>query len=357
MTTASDFHDFARWCDDTSPLYARLSRGVAGDDDLLAVADAVADDQPAPNNLFAAVHALLLDGSSHELREFYPSVVGVDGDDGVAADAPYDPAERDPVPAFRDFVLAHEARIRNLVATRRTQTNAVGRCSVLYPAFARVTGSVDGPVSFVEVGASAGLNLLFDRYRYSYGTPDGVVDVGAADSPVHLECRLRGGDPPHPADPPAVGSRVGIDVNPLDVTDASDVNWLRALVWPEHTARHDRLEAALTVARSDPPRLVAGDALDVLPTVVDALPADHAVCVYDTQVRYQLTETERTRYRELLADLSTDRDLHWVSGNDAVEDEGDPALSLDHAHVSSDGPTPTTVARYESHGRWLRWVA
>ncbi|MFC4405898.1 DUF2332 domain-containing protein [Haloarchaeobius iranensis] len=324
---------------------------AAADDDVLAIAGAVPADQPAPNNLFAAVHALLLDGAAHDLREWYPSVVGEDA---------RDPNVDDPVPAFADFVRSHEARVRELVATRRTQTNAVGRTSVLYPAFARVAERVDGPVALVEVGASAGLNLLFDRYSYQYRLPDGGArTVGVDDASVTVSADLRAGDPPLPADPPAVATRVGIDLNPLDATDDEDLNWLRALVWPEHVDRHEQLAAAATVARTDPPEIVAGDALDVLTAVVDELPTDVAVCVYDTQVLYQLTEAQRDRYRDLLADLATDRDLHWVSGSHAVESSDGPGIALRHADVSDDGvlePT-TTIARYESHGRWLEWVA
>lgn len=351
MTLRDEFTDFAGWCDGTSPLYAQLARGIAtADDDVLAVAGAVPGDQPAPNNLFAAVHALLLDGAAHGLREWYPSVVGHDA---------RDPTEADPVPAFVDFVRAHETRIRELVATRRTQTNAVGRTSVLAPAFTRVAERVDGPVALVEVGASAGLNLLFDRYRYQYGLPDGGTRTAGDDgASVTVSADLRAGDPPLPADPPAVAARVGIDLNPLDVTDDDDLNWLRALVWPEHVDRHDQLAAAATVARADPPEIVTGDALDVLPAVVDELPADVAVCIYDTQVRYQLTEAQRERYRALLADLAVDRDLHWVSGSHAVESADGPGIALRHADVSGDGVVePTTVARYESHGRWVEWVA
>ncbi|WP_440990234.1 DUF2332 domain-containing protein [Haloarchaeobius baliensis] len=348
MSLRDEFTEFAEWCDGTSPLYARLARGVADDPDLLAVADAVPEGRPAPHTLFAAVHSLLLDGADHELREWYPSVVG---------DAAHDPAEADLMPAFVEFVLAHETRVRELVATRRTQTNAVGRCSALYPAFARVAARVDGPLALVEVGTSAGLNLCFDRYRYRYETDAGVRTVGVDDSPVRIDCALRGTDPPLPADPPTVASRVGIDLNPLDVTDDADLNWLRALVWPEHVDRHDQLAAAAEVVRPDPPRLVAGDAIDRLPAVVAELPNDRPVCVYDTQVLYQLGEAQRDRYRAVLVELAADRELHWVSGSHVVGQPDEGTIPLRHTAVSRDGLDGTTVAHYEPHGRWLEWIA
>ncbi|WP_435358099.1 DUF2332 domain-containing protein [Haloarchaeobius sp. DFWS5] len=349
MSLAAHFRDFARWCDDTSPLYASLSHSIAAADDVLSVAAAVPDDQPGPNNLFAAVHALVLRGTDHELRAFYPSVVG--------PEATTDPTESDPFPAFHDFVLTNEAAVRDLVATRRTQTNAVGRCSVLYPAFAHVAAAVDGPLALVDVGASAGLNLSFDRYRYEYELADGeALTVGIDDSPVTIPGEVRVGDPPLPADPPTVASRAGIDVNPLDVTDDADVNWLRALVWPEHTDRHEQLRDAVALAREDPPRIVEGNALDLLPTVVREIPAEYAVCIYDTQVLYQLTDAERERYRGVLSGIASSRDLHWVSGHQSVDVDGAPAIELRHAEVGTEGSDPTVIARYESHGRWLHWL-
>ncbi|WP_435332517.1 DUF2332 domain-containing protein [Haloarchaeobius sp. TZWWS8] len=348
MTDPAAFTDFARWCDGTSPLYARLARGVAADDDLLAIAGAVPADQPGPNNLFAAVHALLLDGVDHPVRRFYPSVV----------DDPVSPEDVDPVPAFREFVVANEERIREFVSTRRTQTNAVGRCAALYPAFAHVAERVGEPFALVEVGCSAGLNLLFDRYRYRYETAAGERRVGHEHSSVSVETVLRGGDPTLPPTPPTVAERAGIDVNPLDVTDEADVNWLRALVWPEHTDRLERLTAACELARRDPPRLVAGDALDVLPEVVAALPDGLPVVGFDTQVRYQFTEAERERFDEVLSAVAAGRALHWLSGDATVEDDGDPGMTLTWTDFGGDGRKreTTTLARYEGHGRWLRWL-
>jgi hypothetical protein len=139
--------------------------------------------------LLAAAHYLLLRSVKPRLplAAYYPSIVG--------------PAARcgDPVPAFRRFCLERQGQIRELVATRRVQTNEVGRCACLLPAFTLAAGMAGGrPLALVEVGASAGLNLLFDRYAYDYG--DGVPR-GEAGSPVRISCSLRG-----PAAPLARGT-------------------------------------------------------------------------------------------------------------------------------------------------------
>src|SRR5205085_1814788 len=148
------------------------------------------------------------------------------------------------------------------------------------PAFARVARQTGGPLALVEIGASVGLNLLWDRYGYDYG--DGA-SYGDAGSPVRITCTVRGDRRPWvPAVLPRVRYRVGLDLNPVDVRDPEAALWLRALVWPEHAGRAALLQRALEVARRDPPSLIKGDALDLLPAVLPAVPHDVALCVFHT---------------------------------------------------------------------------
>ncbi|MFC4356378.1 DUF2332 domain-containing protein [Halobium salinum] len=345
---AADFERFADWCVGTSPLYERLSRVVAADGDLLAVAAAVPAGKTPPNMLFAAVQFLLLRDADHRLGEYYPSVAA---DAGSAA-----PVDDDLAAAFREFVLDHEADLREVFDTHRTQTNAVRRCAALLPAFEYVSRRVDRePLALVEVGPSAGLNLVWDRYRYEYGDAGAFGD---ADATATVDSRVRGGSPPFPDPPeavPEVTSRVGVDLSPLDVTDADDVAWLRALVWPEHRDRHALLRDAVEVAAADPPELVAGDALDTVPELVAEIPDDTPVCLFDTNVRYQFDESMRERYDAVVADLGTDRELHWLTGDEGVIDE--EAIYLDHAAVRDGDLNWTRLATYQQHGRWVEWLA
>jgi hypothetical protein len=146
-------------CGDYAPFYAHLARGIAHDPELLAIAAHTRSGQQAPNLLLAAVHDLLLRGADHALAAFYPSVAH------LAAVPP-----GDPLPAFRAFCRDHRAALIDLVSTRLVQTNEPQRCTVLLPAFSMVARLASGrPLALIEVGASAGLNLLFDRYGYDYG--------------------------------------------------------------------------------------------------------------------------------------------------------------------------------------------
>lgn len=344
---AAAFEDLAAWCAGSSPLYERLARAAADDAAVLAVAAAAPPERSAPHLLLAAVHDRLLAGVDHPLAAFYGSVT----------DDPLDPTEQDPYPAFRAFCLSEAGALREVVSTRRTQTNAVRRSAVLYPAFAHVARASDagGPLAVVEVGPSAGLNLLWDAYDYAYDLPDGGTRrVGAGEGRVTVASTVRSGDPPLPANPPAVASRVGVDRNPVDVTDDREARWLRALVWPEHDERRRVLRDALAVAREDPPRLVAGDGIERLPDLVGEVPHGTPVCVFDTLVRYQLPEDADERYRETVRRLAGERDLHWLTGPEDADDHD--AIGLTHRTVADGEWTVRRLGRYEPHGAWVEWA-
>lgn len=300
MDLAETFEEFAAWAAGSSPLYRRLATGIAGDPDLLALAADVPEGRTPPNVLLAAVHYLLLAGREHPLGAFYPSVT----------DDPRDPTTTDPLPAFREFCRTHAEDLRPLLSTRRTQTNSVRRYAGLLPAFAFLDRQMDDPPSLVEVGTSAGLNLLWDRYGYDYGEAGRYDDPGAS---AVVESTVRAGDPPL-ADPPAVRRRVG-------------------------------------VAREDPPPVRAGDALEVLPAVLADLP--DPVVVSHTLTLYQFDPDERRRVRELLSEVAADRDRYWLAGERSVDSE-DRELWLEW--TTDPGGELARLGAFEQHGRWIRWV-
>ena len=135
--------------------------------------------------------------------------------------------------------------------TRRVQTNEPARCAVLLP----VLSQLPQPLALIEVGASAGLTLLFDQYNYDYA---GHRVAGSDPHAPTLYCQPRG-PVPLPSRVPAIAWRAGLDLNPLRVTDDADVRWLSCLVWPGESDRAARLAAAIAVARRDPPAVHRGD--------------------------------------------------------------------------------------------------
>jgi hypothetical protein len=338
VALAARFRLFAQECRASSPLYARLALAIAGDDAVLALAAHARAGQPVPNLLFGAVHALLLAGAAHPLAAFYPSV------------APRARPPEEAPAAFAAFCRERSDAIRELIATRLVQTNEVRRSTCLLPAFACVAAERPGlPLALVELGASAGLNLRWDAYRYDYG--DGRL-VGDPAAQVALRCDLRGDRaPPLRGELPPVVGRVGIDLAPVDVTDASQTAWLRALVWPEQLDRAALLERALADARCDPPRLLAGDALALLPDAAMAMPHNATLCVFDTFVLNQLAPEARAALAAQLGRLAARRPLahvsiSWIGGHD-------PTLTL--TTWQGDLRRSRVLATCDAHGAWLGW--
>ena len=340
---AEQFDEFADWCVGTSPLYERLARGVADDPGLLNLAATVPEDRSPPHLLLASVHSLLLAGVDHPLSAYYRT----------CANDPTTPTDSDPLPAFCAFCDGFADELRETLRTRRTQTNAVRRCAALLPALEHVSRVTVGPLALIELGSSAGLNLLWDCYGYDYGEHG---RYGRTDSSVRIVSTVRGDrSPPLPDGLPSVASRVGIDLQPLDVTDPADARWLRALVWPEHGERHELLRRAIAVAREQPPALVAGDAAETLPDVLAEIPSRHPLCVFDTQLRYQFDQTGRERLRSALEAAGGERELHVLSGGPA-NGSREHGISLTHS-VFDPGERRTELLVYQQHGEWIEWLA
>ena len=323
----------------SSPLYESLSSSIAGDDEMLDLASHALPGQPVPILFFAAGHFVLARTPDATLAEFYPSLT-------AAARPP-----GDAYPALRTFCRDHAATIRSLLESRRVQTNEVGRCAYLFPAFRLVAGLAgDRPLALIEIGASAGLNLLWHRYAYLY---DETAVYGAGESPVRIRCQLRGAPrPPLLGMLPALATSIGVDLHPVDAGDDDSVRWLEALVWPEARERVERLRAAIALARREPPRLVPGDAAVVLPAILDAIPRDVPVCVFHTHTVNQFSPDARARFTALLAHLASTRALFRLSAESL--DGAIPQLTLTtwpRGHADE-----RVLARCDYHGRWLEWL-
>lgn len=311
---------------------------MARDPEMLDLA-ANAKSTPVTNLFFAAAHSLLLGRAEHPVARFYPSASGETTEMG------------DPYPPFRSFCLEHAEEICEIISSRRVQTNEVRRCALLLPAFGLAAERSGKPLTLVEVGASAGLNLLFDRYSYDYGESRCFGDAG---SPVQISCEVRGEPyPPIPARMPEISSRTGIDLNPLDVRDPESALWLRALIWPEEYAgRAPILERAIETARLEPPTLLRGDALDLLPQVLREIPEGAAACVFHTFTLNQFSEQARSRFASLLSGYAKERELYRVS----IEWlDADDAPLLRFSTFEGGDERQRVLARCGDHGGWIQW--
>lgn len=324
-----------------SALYAALSEKIAGDEALLALAGGARAGQPPANLLFAAVHFLLLGGADHPLKDYYPSLGGARLPDG------------DVFAAFRDFAIARRAEIAAIVARRVVNTNEVGRAAALMPGLAFIAAAERARLALVELGPSAGLNLVFDRYHYRYLGPDGAVAATAfAPAPTVVEASLRSAPPPLPERPPAIASRLGLELHPVDLQSKDDLLWLKALVWPERSERRARLAAALALAAADPPEIRAGDAAQTLGEALGAAPPDAALVVFHSIFLYQVGEDGRRAIDAAIAAAARERPVWRLALEDA---NGAGRYFLGAVRRAGDDADDILLAETNPHGQWLDW--
>jgi len=341
------FHRFGQTTAARAPLYSQLSTAIADDPDVANLLTSAPEQQQIPVLLFAAVHSLLLADEGPELAAYYPNLAVT-------------PLTSDPYPTFRAFVVNHERSLRDLIARRSTQTNEVGRCVAFLPALGLLADEC-GPLALVDVGTSGGLNLLLDRFSYEY-LPGGTVGMP---SEVNLTCATRG-SVPVPNGMPTIAAAIGIDRYPIDVGDDEEARWLEACVWPDQLDRFERLVAAIALARSDPPDVRVGDAInDLARTIEQAAPSGHPVVTNSWVLNY-LTGEQRTQYVATLDAVGARRDLSWVIAESPAETPELPVTTNDtdkHLTVLSlvtwrNGQrVARRLATMHPHGFWLHWEA
>ncbi len=310
-STAENYRAFALEALGRSALYAELATAVAGDPVVLAFLDSLPAAKRQPNLLFAAACYLL----------------------GEPAD----------LSALRTLIRDRRDKLISTMLTRRTQTNEPARCATLLPALALLPE----PLALLEVGASAGLTLLVDRYSYDY---DGHLVQGTDPRAPVLACQPRG-QVPLPARVPEVAWRAGLDLNPLDVTDEDDVRWLECLLWPGETGRRERLAAAIETARRDPPRVYRGDLLTDVPALADQAPAGATLVIYHSAVLAYVDGPQRAAFADLVRTLNA----VWISNEGAGVVPGvEVPRRVGGPFILARDTTPAALT--DGHGTWLHWL-
>ena len=288
-----------------SPLYAHLLEQAAEDADAGGAVFTLLEPFDAPNlradalalRLMAAVHRLVLIGDAKHLGAFYPSAGGSADREGAWG-------------AFREVVAEQAERLGPLVAVP-CQTNEVGRCAPLSFGFLELAERYRLPLRMLEVGASAGLNLRFDRYRYggggaAWGPPDSPVDLSGMwlDAPQHLPDALR------------VVERRGCDRRPIDITSAEGRLQLESSLWADQTTRLERLRGAFEVAASEPASVEHASVETWLPEVLAETRAGVTTVVYHAIVYEYFSDAVRRTFHAALdsagASATLDAPLAWL---------------------------------------------
>jgi hypothetical protein len=258
-------------------------------------------------------------------------------------------------PELRALLARRGGEVGAVMRSHRTQTNEVGRCAVLLPALP------PGPLALVEVGASAGLCLLLDRFHYDYGG----TSLGDPASPVRLTCAVTGTVPLPPA-VPSVAWRRGLDLHPVDVHDEESTRWLLACVWPDHHDRRVRLERAIGLAREEAPVVRTGDLVDDLPALLAEAPENAQLVVFHSAVLSYVSAERRRAFADALAEASRARRIVWVSneGPGVVPEVtalapplGDHRFLLGRTRFESGRRQDELLAFAHPHGAELTWLA
>jgi hypothetical protein len=297
-----------------SDIYERLALAVAASPELLGFLAGLPAERRQPNLFLAAVRQVC----------------------GVPADAE----------GLLACVRREPERISAVMLSRTTQTNEPARCAVLLPLLARLPG----PLALIEVGASAGLCLIPDRYGYDYGAV--AIAPATAGAPV-FPCAASG-TVPIPARVPEIVWRRGLDLTPIDLSSSADTSWLETLVWPGDEGRARRMHAAIEVARRDPPLVIRGNLLTDLSALMASAPKEATLVVFHTAVLVYVRGQDQ---RDQFAETVRRGGAVWISNEvpavfPDLARHGPAARRQGEFLAMIDG---RPVAWTNPHGRWIDW--
>lgn len=298
-----------------SQLYEELALCVSEDLEVLKLLESLPQGKRQPNLLFASFRSLLGLPSGYE--------------------------------DFRDRLLAQRDMLIPLILERSTQTNEPARCATFLPLLA----ALPQPLAILEVGAAAGLCLLPDRYGYAYGDRI-LMPSGVPDPPV-FRCDASEAVP-LPEQLPEIAWRAGVDLNPLDLTNANEAAWLETLVWPGNEKRLIKLRKAIAIARREAPRVTAGDLLTDLEKLLVDVPSHCTKVIFHSAVlAYIPNEEDRENFTARAMAVAD----HWIA-NEAPQvlpriAQRAPKAPRGAFLLSLDGEP---VAWTNPHGRSVDWI-
>jgi hypothetical protein len=284
-----------------------------------------------------AIHDLALSGDDPALSAAFPP----DGHAGAAWAAAKAAIGRDPQ-RFVAF-MAHEP-----------QTNEVRRSACLLPGFLVVAAETQLPLACLELGASAGLNQLWSRYRYDYGAAGSWGDPG---SPLTLTSDWTG-PPPQLGTPLGapleVASRAACDRKPIDLADPAQRRRLKAYLWPDQTERLARFDAAVEMALAAGVHVEAADAVDW--TLARAAPRSGVATVIYHSIYWQyLGNRTQASLAEAIerhgAAATPDAPLAWLR----MEPAPGRIIPIELRLTLWPDGDERRLAVVQAHGAWVEW--
>jgi hypothetical protein len=311
---------------DTPTELARRMKAWPG----LMLADAM------PLRVAGALHWLVLSGADRRLEQVY-------------AGALTDQATIDEIVAA--IAVHWDAKLLSWL-DHPPQTNEAGRSASFMAALLWLSERLGPKFEMNEIGASAGVNTMLERYRYDLGG----VTVGPAGSPMLIRPEWRGPPPPQ-AEVEIVAIR-GCDVMPVDLADPAEALRLKAYVWPDATERMGRIEAAARLAAEQPPLLERKDAGTFVAERLETPPPAGVTRVLYHSVMWQyLPEPTRRAIAAAMEEAGTrataDRPLAWV----ALETNRATFRHELTVRYWPGGEAPAILSEAHPHGAWVEWRA
>ena len=290
-----------------------------------------------PLRALAGVHRMVLDRSAPDLEARYPSV----GGDGDAAAA---------WPRIREALASHDPDVLGDMR-HPLQTNETSRCGALAGGFHVIASRSALPMRAFELGASAGLNLHFDRYRYE----GGGLTSGPVGSPVRFVDYWRGGVPPLDA-PVTLSERRGCDLDPIDPTTEEGRISLLSYVMPDQLGRIEMMRGALSIAARDPVAVERESADTWAEARLAELPEGVATVVFHSIFWIYPPAEVTARIAAAIEDAGgragPERPLHWLRYEESAEQMGVVELRL---RSWPDGEE-ALLARGRHHYEPLEWL-
>lgn len=337
------------WCERLgSPFTAQLMERLAADHKGGGpVAALVADWSADPRRdalglrIAGALHAAVLTGRDEALAAGYPRRE--------------EPADMDRVwNAARDFLTRDGEWVRAFLALP-PQTNEVGRSGVLAAGFMWLAGIAPQPFRMLELGASAGLNMGWDAFRYAHSAWRRDAGPGPL-IPTEIE-----GEPPRWQEIRAP-ERLACDRAPVDALSEQGALRLRAYVWPDQFDRLERLEAAIALARNAPWRVEAANATDWLDGVLSGRLIEGTTVIYHSIFLQYPDLAERQAIADAIfaagAGATKSRQLAWVrfEPEAVLGGPGDSDRMVLNLRVwDGSGSREVELGEADPHGWRLRW--
>ena len=280
-------------------------------------------------------------------------IVLAEPDGALAATYPRDGAPGDPDRAWPLILAALQARAERIAAfmSHEPQTNEVRRCAVLLPGFLDIAARLPLPMRLLELGASAGLNQLWDQRLYHLS---GAGDGGPEDSAVVIDADWRGPPPPLTARA-RVASRAACDRAPVDITDPLARRRLKSYVWADQFDRVARLDAAIAQSLAAGIKVERADAVDWTHRHAAPQPGLATVVFHSVFFQYMPPASQSGLIEALAgfgAEATPDAPLAWLR----MEPARDSPAVMELRLTLWPGGEERLLATAHPHGAWVEWA-